>query len=163
MPKEMGPDLREVFTYDAETGELRWNVSRGKAAAGSLANSRTYDGRYYKATYKGTVLLAHRLAWYLHTGEQPPDVIDHADGDGLNNCWDNLRAASSSSNQCNISATVKSTSGIKGVFPIRGGKLWRAEVCINGARYQKHSVDPLKLEAWVKAKRESLHGKFARH
>lgn len=43
MPKEMGPELREVFAYDAETGDLRWLVSRGKAAAGSLANSPTYD------------------------------------------------------------------------------------------------------------------------
>ena len=55
MPKEIGPELHEIFAYDAETGDLWWLVSRGKAAAGSVANSRTYDGRYYKATDKEKV------------------------------------------------------------------------------------------------------------
>jgi hypothetical protein len=106
-------------------------------------------------------MLAHRLAWYLHTGEQPPEVIDHINGNGFDNRWCNLRAATTSTNQMNISVTSKSQTGVKGVFPIRGGKLYRAEVCINGVRHQKHSKDPAKLEAWVSETRNNLHETFA--
>jgi hypothetical protein len=46
---------------------------------------------------------------------------------------------------------------------VRGGKLYRAEVCIEGKRYQKHSAKPEKLLAWVEEMRNKLHGEYARH
>lgn len=45
---------------------------------------------------------------------------------------------------------------------VRNGTLFRAEVCIHGKRYQKHSKDVSKLQAWVTAKRQELHGEYAR-
>lgn len=63
----------------------------------------------------------------------------------------------------NITATSRSTTGIKGVFPVRGGKLYRAEVCVDGKRIQKHSKDKAKLIEWVEATREAQHKDYARN
>lgn len=42
--------------------------------------------------------LGHRLRWYLRSGEQPPELIDHVDDNGLNNRPENLQDASHRSN-----------------------------------------------------------------
>lgn len=146
-----------MFGYDPDTGAITRLVRMGNYSAGTVCQSPNTEKRYIKVRN----MLAHRLAWYLHTGEQPPKVIDHIKGDGFDNRWCNLRAATTSSNQMNIGVTSKSQTGIKGVFPIRAGKLYRAEVCVNGARHQKHSKDPAKLEAWVIEMRHNLHEDFA--
>lgn len=157
------PALEDAFSYCKETGTITRKVTMGNYPAGSVCVSKVTGGRYLKVTYQGEVYLQHRLAWYLHFGEWPTGQVDHIDGDGCNNRISNLRESDNSTNQCNITVTRKSQTGIKGVFPVRGGKLYRAEVCLQGRRYQKHSVDPLKLEKWVREMRETLHGEFAKH
>ena len=159
--KEIPKSVATLFEYHPITGEVTRKVRAGNYAAGSVLRARTSDGRYYTTKVQGVTYLLHRIVYYLHTGEQPPEVLDHVDGNGRNNAWSNLRHATTSQNQQNINATSKSTTGLKGVFPIRGGALYRAEVCIDSKRYQKHSVDPKKLEVWVTAKRKELHGEFA--
>lgn len=149
------PDsIRETYQYNPTTGVIT------KISSGKIASSVDYRGHYYKLGYKGKEYLQHRVAWFLHYREQPPKVIDHIDGNGFNNAVANLRAANDSTNQMNITVTVKSTTGIKGVMPVRGGKLFRAEVCVEGKRYQKHSKNVAFLEQWVQAKRKELHGEF---
>lgn len=159
--KELDPKLLELYTYDPNTGVVFRTVQMGNYPSGSACNAVTTNGKYYKTTYKGTQILLHRLAWFLYYGEQPPDVIDHKDGDGLNNRITNLREATTSTNQMNIGATMKSTTGLKGIMPIRGGTLYRAEVCVQGKRYQKHSKSIEMLQGWVTMKRQELHGEYA--
>ena len=146
--------IREAYTYDAATGRM-FN-RKGRACTAKVTN-----GNYLKMSFRGVEYLQHRVAWFLYHDEQPPEQIDHHDGSGLNNAASNLRPADNSTNQMNIGATAKSSTGIKGIFPIRGGTLYRAEVCINGARYQKHAVDPAKLVTWVAEMRRQLHGDYA--
>lgn len=154
--KPIPDSIRDAYRYDPQTGAVTTSYGR-------LSNSRTTNGKYLKLTHEGKDYLLHRVVWFLHFGEQPPPVIDHIDGDGANNAPSNLRAATTSTNQMNITATSKSTTGIKGIFPVRGGKLYRAEVCIEGKRYQKHAAKPEKLLAWVEEMRNKLHGEYARH
>ncbi|WP_411014346.1 HNH endonuclease, partial [Salmonella sp. s47020] len=92
-----------------------------------------------------------------------PKCIDHINQCKTDNRISNLRAANRSQNQCNIPVSQRSTTGIKGIMPVRGGKLFRAEVCLNGKRYQKHSKDIEVLKRWVVTKREELHKEFASH
>jgi hypothetical protein len=160
--KTLDPQLLKLYKYDPDTGVIFRTTQMGNYPSGSACNAVTTNGKYYKTTYKGTQILLHRLAWYLYYGYQPPDVIDHKDGNGLNNRIDNLREATTSTNQMNISTTVKSTTGIKGIMPVRGGTLFRAEVCVGGKRYQKHSKSIEKLKGWVTMKRQELHGEYAR-
>jgi hypothetical protein len=57
----------------------------------------------------------------------PRIKADHKDGDGLNNCRDNLRIASSKENGANRKKNIVSTSGFKGVTRHRGGR-WQTQV-----------------------------------
>ena len=139
--------------YDPDTGQL---YKRGRSVGSLTTNKRhlkvrASDGREYQA---------HRIAWFMHYREQPPAVLDHINRDGTDNRIANLRAADNSTNQQNISVHTRSQTGIKGIFPIRGGTLYRAEVCINGRHIQKCAKHPEALEAWVKATREQYHTRF---
>lgn len=133
----------------------------GNYQAGTVCESPATNG-YLKCTYKGVQYLQHRLAWFLHYKEQPPKQIDHINLDKSDNRIINLRATDVSKNQMNIKVHERSKTGIKGIMPVRGGALFRAEVCVDGKRIQKHSKSITVFKAWLKEMRPKLHGEFAR-
>jgi hypothetical protein len=63
-------------------------------------------------------------------GDPPGLVVDHCDGDRLNNRKSNLRACTVQQNNMNIGITRHNKSGYKGVS--RAGKKWRATICLDG-------------------------------
>ena len=65
---------------------------------------------------------AHRLAWLMQTGEQPPRRIVHIDGDKSNNRWSNLRAAEP--------GEKRQREEDPHVYKVDGG--WQAKTEING-------------------------------
>jgi hypothetical protein len=94
------------------------------------------------------------------------DVIDHVDGNGLNNTRSNLRKCTRSENAKNAKLKSNSKSGIKGVMfetVGNGYRRWRATVMSNGIRHQKYFDTAQDADTWARAKREELHGAFARH
>lgn len=155
-------DLINVFKYDAITGVITRLVRTGNYQPNTECNSLATTG-YIKVTYKGQQFLGHRLAWFLYYKEQPPEFIDHIDLDKTNNRITNLRAATNSQNQMNIKVHKRSKTGIKGIMPVRGGKSYRAEVCVDGVRYQKQSKNIAELETWLLNIKPKLHGTFAAH
>ena len=91
--------VKELLTYDAETGEFTWNVSRGPKPAGSPAGQRWVD--YVRIKIDGKSYQAHRVAWLLLTGTDPGDmVVDHIDCDKQNNRAANLRLVKHQSERC---------------------------------------------------------------
>ncbi len=56
-----------------------------------------------------------RIVWKLEYGEEPKELIDHKDGDKLNNRIDNLREANNFENSQNKKAQSNNKLGIKGV------------------------------------------------
>jgi hypothetical protein len=62
----------------------------------------------------------------------PAILVDHRDGDGLNNMRSNLRFATSRQNAMNRSKWKSSDSRFKGVH--RDGKRWRAIITLGGKR-----------------------------
>jgi len=102
---------------------------------------------------------------YMHREiAKTPDglITDHIDSDGLNNTRGNLRDATVSENQCNQRLAAHNSSGVKGVhFDKTRGK-WRAEIRLNGKKFNKWLPT---LEAAVTARAAlaaSLHGEFGR-
>lgn len=59
-------------------------------------------------------------------------MIDHVDGNGLNNTRENLRIASRSENCANSGARKNSKTGLKGVFPLNGKFL--SQITFNGKK-----------------------------
>lgn len=100
------------------------------------------------------------------TGKEPPENIDHVNGNSLDNRWSNLRAATVAQNQQNKSLQRNNHSGLKGVHwdaGRPGKKNWKAVITADGVVHQlgrfysKHDAANA-----VNAKRAVLHGEFAR-
>jgi hypothetical protein len=73
-----------------------------------------------------------RKTVYMHKLLCPEwDLVDHADGDGLNNCRSNLRDGSGFRNHANKGMLRNNTSGYKGVaWHAHGGK-WIARIYVS--------------------------------
>ena len=78
--------LREHFSYDPETGIVtRIKTSRTRPDTLGPVGSPEKHGHLH-VKFKGKVLKVHRLAWSLHTGQEPPQKIDHKNGNPADNC-----------------------------------------------------------------------------
>jgi hypothetical protein len=99
-----------------------WKVRRtGKADVGTVAGGQT-DGRYWKVGIKNRKYLAHRIIFKMLRGVEPT-IVDHRDGNGLNNRIRNLRAADKRINTLNRGVYTSNKTGVRNVrFDKRLGK-----------------------------------------
>lgn len=122
--------LREIFSYDPETGAIWWKERfRGKPAGWLLNGGRGKE--YYCLTVDYQDILAHRAIWKMMTGQEPNATIDHIDGNGLNNRWNNLREAAQAQQRQNSIVRSDSITGVKGVRRLPGGR-YQAYITIDG-------------------------------
>lgn len=109
MPAKATCPIKKAFSYNADTGELtrldRRNGSGSVDVYGYLILK--IKGRQYKA---------HRVAWYLHYGEFPCGVIDHINGNKLDNRISNLRDVSQLENNRNAQIKPNRQTQAKGVW-----------------------------------------------
>jgi hypothetical protein len=153
MPVE---DLRKLFRYDRETGLLWWLVPTHGRRMDQPAGSPS--GGYISLMLDGSRYQAHRIIYFLETGEWI--LVDHRDGDGLNNAWGNLRRATKQQNGWNMPG--RGMSGYKGVYPTASGK-WTARIKIGGKILNSPSRDtPEEAFADYCAAAVEHHGQFAR-
>ena len=148
MPLPSVERLRELLHYDPHTGALTWRVKRrGFAAAGTVAGAQKPRG-HFEVKVDGIRYQAHRVAWKLYRGKEPPEFLDHWDRDPSNNRIGNLREADASQNCANTSRQKRNISGFLGVSPRYYGsqkrqqrekvtenrqiKSWRAQISHNG-------------------------------
>jgi hypothetical protein len=161
MPKQRYPIppqdvLQALFDYDPDTGVLRFKSTGEEAGHTVLVGPEPYR-KNYKAL---PPMLLHRLIWKLVTGQDPGPGMDHADGDGLNNRWENLRPCTQAENMQNVRRRPGGAREIIGVY--RDGNRWRAELQADGKRIRKAFDTPEEAAAWRVAKAKELHGRFYR-
>lgn len=117
---------------------------------------------YLTLWYDGRLRRAHQVAWYQTYGYWPK-LIDHIDGDILNNRIDNLREVTNSQNQMNKGLQKNNKSGTKGVYLQNGGPLWRVQVRTNGIVRTWNSIECLELASLIADEaRSKYHGSFER-
>lgn len=154
--------LHELFSYEPNTGCLRWRISRGKASAGSFAGSRTDDG-YLRIGINGIYFYAHRIIWSIMTGSDPGDLVDHRDTDKSNDAWENLRLATDAQNNQNRGSDKRNASGVKGITWNSFYGKWQAQIWANKKKVDFGRFDTVEDAAKaIAGKREELHGEFAR-
>lgn len=154
--------LRDLLSYDPETGQFRWRVSRGTAKAGNVAGTTRLDG-YVVIRLLGKLYYAHRLAWLYMTGEWPSDLLDHRDLEPGDNRWATLRLADKSKNSLNTGVKSTNSTGFKGVSVHRKSGKYRAQIVVAKVRHHLglHDTAEQAHQAYVAAA-ERLAGEFAR-
>lgn len=166
--------LRQLLRYEPETGKFSWRarpddfngtlrrVNRnwntrfaGKEAFASISKRGYHDGvilctRYY----------AHRVAWAMHYGEWPSDVIDHIDGNPLNNKIENLRCVTQAINSRNCrlvsGETRRNRTGVSGVWWDKRRQKYQAY--IDECRKRKYLGRFDSIEDAIRARKEAERG-----
>lgn len=156
--------LKEICTYDPETGDFVGIVDRGRKYKAGMPFGKLDKDGYLQITIDARCYRVHRLAWLYIYGFHPPGMIDHKNTDKLDNRIDNLRIATASENACNISARVISKSGVKGVVYNKANRNWVAKVKHLG-EVVLYGIFQTIEEAEIAAisARAKHHGEFARN
>ena len=112
--------IRSALDYDASTGEISRKDKSAKRRAHTGTTNKRKDTSYVVLCIDGKRVYGHRAAW-MHANGDIPDgmVIDHLDGNGLNNRISNLRLTSKSINQRN--RRQQKSKLLRGVYAHRGG------------------------------------------
>ena len=128
-------ELVEVLHYNPETGIFTRNTEDEK---GNITNTNeiagTLDGKgYWQISVYNKRYLAHHLAW-LYVYGYIPKIIDHINGNKLDNRICNLREADLSQNQFNRKINCNNTSGVKGVYWCKKSNRWVVRIMAYGKR-----------------------------
>lgn len=117
------------------------------------------QGRYaHRSAGKAGWLRMHRVVMDASAG----DVVDHINGDGLDNRRRNLRLCTQQQNSLNRSHNKNSRSGHKDIFWDKSREKWFVQIMNQGKKYTVGRYGL--LEEAIEARDEwldKLHGEFA--
>lgn len=155
---------RPLKMFSSARDANTWNTRYAGVDAGTIVGHKS--GNYTK--YKNVVIRpsrykAHRIIWLMQTGNWPKGHIDHIDGNGLNNCWSNLREATASQNAMNQRVRSDSASGIKGVSYDKARNVWYVYIDVDRKRKHLGRYETKDEAAAARLAAEKIyHGEYAR-
>ena len=97
------------------------------------------------------------MAFLLQVGRWPEGEIDHIDGNGLNNRWNNLREVTPTENQRNARKRSDNTSGTTGVGWHKQRQKWKAQIRINGTQKHLGYFDSKEEAIWAREAANKEH------
>ena len=110
---------------------------------------------YIMVQYKRKSCFAHRIVFFMHHGYEP-DMVDHINGNKLDNDIKNLREVNNSQNSRNTPPKGKHSSGRRGVHWVKTRKKWLAVMRFEGEKvlhvYCTNKTEAVRLR--VKAERK---------
>lgn len=146
--------LRELLSYNADTGIFTRIQSRRGCAAGTLAGSINTAG-YCVIRIDYSYYYAHRLSFIYMVGECP-EIVDHINGNRSDNRFINLRPSSKKLNAQNIrGATTMNARGVLGSYIGQNGK-FASRIRVNGRNkfLGEFATPELAHAAYMTAKRK---------
>lgn len=164
-----------LVDYNPVTGLFVWNhrprdlfktlnafASWNTRYAGKLCfNSIDADGCYRGMIFKRTIK-AHRLAWFIMTGEWP-EIIDHDNGCRTDNRFINLKSVDVTQNARNLGLAVNNTSTVTGVNFVRSNRKWNARIRHNGERLNLGYFDDFQDAVRARKCAEQQYGYHVNH
>jgi hypothetical protein len=153
--------VNELFEY--KDGQLFWKKTTSKRSiAGNLAGYLTKRG-YWRVSINYKHYYTHRIVFLMFHGHLPK-LLDHIDGNPLNNKIENLRAATSAENVRNSKLRNTNKSGIKGVCWDKQHKKWSVTIMVSGKNYRIGRFKDLELaQLAIEEARNKYHKEFANH
>lgn len=144
--------LREVISYNADTGVFLNKVARRRALIGAVSGRINRDG-YRQIQIDGRIYSAHRLAWLYVHGSWPGGFIDHINRLRSDNRLENLRLASRAENNQNSATPKTNTSGFRGVTWDGRGQKWRATITVDNKKISvgSHATPEEAYAAYLRA------------
>lgn len=154
-------ELRSVFRYDKDSGNLFWidRPRKSRVLPGSIAGCKKADG-YIRVQYLGGMLQAHRVAWAIFYGSWPNGFIDHKNRNRSDNRIENLRLATHAENIRNTTVRSHNKLGLKGVE--QKHDRFAARIVVDGKRIRLGSFATKEEAAlaYLEAAKK-FHGEFA--
>jgi hypothetical protein len=144
----------DVFTY--KSGNIYWkkyiNGQKVKVPAGF--NDFNKYGTRRRVKHKGKIFQVSRIIWEMHNGTIPNKfVIDHINGDSLDNRIKNLRCVTSAINNKNIRRRIINKTIPVGVSWNKRVQKWRSYITDNYSRV--HLGEFTKLEDAIKVRKSA--------
>lgn len=128
------PDTGEVFWKPSSEKNASWNTRFANKQAGAIIKNKKATLFYRYITFSGKPYPAHRIIWMLYYGVMPSGVIDHINGNGIDNRIENLRCVTHSVNSKNAILRSHNRSGVSGVSWHQESRRWVVRVHVNSVR-----------------------------
>lgn len=122
-------DLMYVLDYKGRGGRLKW-------FAHDSSSKKGYWGNYVMSTDRKM-----RLHRYVMRLDDPVLIVDHINGDTLDNRKSNLRVITRSDNGMNVRKRINNTSGYTGVQLNSRTNLWKACIWLHGKNFYLGEFD----------------------
>lgn len=142
----------------SKDGKLVWSRTKGRSIQGNEIGWVSKHG-YREMQLDNQRKKVHHVVWFLHTG-QWPTMLDHINGNRLDNRIENLRTCSSQENARNT-AGWKNRELPRNVYSTQYGK-YRAALCIGGKFKQIGTFDTIdEADKAATTAREVNYGAFS--
>jgi hypothetical protein len=155
--------LHAIYLIDPESPSGLSRIVRQQGRYGGVGPVISNDTEgYFRMRFQGVAFRTHRIIYFMHTGHNPDGlVVDHIDGNKLNNSPENLRACTQQQNTWNTKRRSCDDHSLpKGVYEKDG--MWCFKIRLDGEQIAQEFTNKKAALSYAEQIRKRYHGDFAK-